>query len=84
VNKNVTVPDGSATPERYDSRDAARSSDLIRQCRHAPERVGELQRVPRLAAANAWFQYWFPIYGDIGGLDANHDGILCETLPGAP
>jgi hypothetical protein len=39
---------------------------------------------PNWAAANAWFQYWFPIYGDIAGLDADHDGIPCETLPGAP
>jgi hypothetical protein len=39
---------------------------------------------PNWAAANAWFQYHFPIYGDIAGLDADHDGIPCETLPGAP
>jgi hypothetical protein len=39
---------------------------------------------PDWAAANTWFQYYFPIYGDIAGLDADHDGIPCETLPGAP
>jgi hypothetical protein len=28
--------------------------------------------------------YYFPTYGDIAGLDSNHDGIPCESLPGAP
>src|SRR4029453_4235137 len=37
---------------------------------------------PNWAAANAWFQYWFPIYGDIAGLDGNHDGVPWEPLPG--
>jgi hypothetical protein len=27
---------------------------------------------------------YFPIYGDIAGLDADHDGIQCGSLPGAP
>jgi hypothetical protein len=39
---------------------------------------------PDWATANAWFQYYLPIYGDIAGLDADHDGIPCETLAGAP
>jgi hypothetical protein len=39
---------------------------------------------PNWAAAHALFQYYFPIYGDTAGLDADHDGIPCETLPGAP
>jgi hypothetical protein len=39
---------------------------------------------PNWAAANAWFQYWYPVYGDIAGLDSNHDGVPCESLPGAP
>ena len=39
---------------------------------------------PNWAAANAWFQYHFSINGDIAGLDADHDGIPRETLPGVP
>jgi hypothetical protein len=36
------------------------------------------------AAANDWYQYYYPTYGDIAGLDSNGDGIPCESLPGAP
>jgi len=33
------------------------------------------------AAAQAWFDKYFPYYGDIAKLDADHDGIACESLP---
>ncbi|MDR7112500.1 uncharacterized protein with LGFP repeats [Microbacterium trichothecenolyticum] len=33
------------------------------------------------AEAQAWFDYYYPYYGDIGKLDANNDGIACESLP---
>ncbi len=36
------------------------------------------------AAAQAYFALYFPFYGDVAGLDADNDGIACETLPGAP
>ncbi|GEP67845.1 GmrSD restriction endonuclease domain-containing protein [Cellulomonas soli] len=36
------------------------------------------------ADANAWFQTYLPAYGDVAGLDADNDGIPCESLPGAP
>lgn len=36
------------------------------------------------AAAKAWFDYYYPYYGDIAKLDGNKDGIPCESLPGAP
>jgi endonuclease YncB( thermonuclease family) len=32
------------------------------------------------AEAKAWFDRW----GDVDGLDADHDGIPCESLPGHP
>lgn len=32
------------------------------------------------AEANAWFRKYFPYYGDIARLDADHDGIPCESL----
>ncbi|MFP5252012.1 MAG: cell wall-binding repeat-containing protein, partial [Actinomycetes bacterium] len=35
---------------------------------------------PSWSAAQAWFLYWFPIYGDIAGLDGDDDGIACESL----
>jgi hypothetical protein len=57
---------------------------LDRLARRAAELVGELQRLPELGRANAWFQNWFPIYGDVAGLDQDGDGIACESLPGAP
>jgi Excalibur calcium-binding domain len=50
----------------------------------APSSAVNCSDFPNWAAANAWFQYYFPIYGDIAGLDANHDGVPCESLPGAP
>ena len=33
------------------------------------------------AEAQAWFDTYFPFYGDIAGLDADGDGIPCESLP---
>lgn len=35
-------------------------------------------------AAQNYYEKYFPYYGDIAKLDADHDGIACETLPGAP
>jgi hypothetical protein len=34
--------------------------------------------------AQAWFDLYFPHYGDIAKLDQDNDGIACESLPGAP
>ena len=36
------------------------------------------------AEAKAWFDTYFPLYGDVAELDADDDGIPCETLSGAP
>jgi hypothetical protein len=36
------------------------------------------------AAAKAWFDTYFPAYGDVAKLDQDGDGIPCETLTGAP
>jgi hypothetical protein len=36
------------------------------------------------AAAKAWFDTYFPYYGDIANLDGDGNGIPCESLPGAP
>ena len=34
------------------------------------------------AAAQAWYNYYFPYYGDVANLDGNdNDGIVCESLP---
>ncbi|WEO76847.1 hypothetical protein BJQ94_16025 [Cryobacterium sp. SO2] len=30
------------------------------------------------AAAQEWFNYWYPTYGDIAGLDRDHDRVACE------
>jgi hypothetical protein len=35
-------------------------------------------------SANAWFQTYLALFGDVAGLDADFDGVPCETLPGAP
>ena len=35
-------------------------------------------------AAKAWFDTYFPYYGDVAGLDGDSDGEPCETLPGGP
>lgn len=36
------------------------------------------------AAANTWYQTYVRAYGDVANLDADDDGIVCESLPGAP
>ncbi|MGM1029566.1 MAG: cell wall-binding repeat-containing protein [Actinomycetota bacterium] len=33
------------------------------------------------AQAQAWFNFYFPAYGDIAGLDRDRDGRACESLP---
>ena len=33
------------------------------------------------AAAQEWFDLYFPYYGDIANLDADGDGVACESLP---
>lgn len=35
-------------------------------------------------AAKTWFDTYFPLYGDVAGLDNNGDGEPCESLPGGP
>ena len=34
--------------------------------------------------ARAWYDKYFPLYGDVARLDGDNDGIPCENLPGAP
>ena len=36
------------------------------------------------AEAKAWFDTYFPSYGDVAGLDGDSDGEPCESLPGSP
>ena len=36
------------------------------------------------AEAKAWFDTYWPYYGDVAGLDGNNDLIPCQSLPGAP
>jgi hypothetical protein len=36
------------------------------------------------AEAKAWFDQYFPAFGDVAKLDRDGDGIPCATLPGAP
>ncbi|GAA1511134.1 putative cell wall-binding protein [Agromyces terreus] len=36
------------------------------------------------ASAQAWFDRYYPYYGDIARLDADGDHRACESLPGAP
>ena len=34
--------------------------------------------------AKTWFDTYFPLYGDVAGLDNDGDGKPCESLPGSP
>jgi len=34
--------------------------------------------------AQAWFDTYYPAYGDVANLDQDGDGVACESLPGAP
>jgi hypothetical protein len=33
------------------------------------------------AQAQAWFEYYYPYYGDFANLDGDNDGQACESLP---
>ena len=33
------------------------------------------------AAAQSWFNTYYPYYGDVAQLDSDGDLIACETLP---
>lgn len=33
------------------------------------------------AQAQAWFDKYYPQYGDVARLDGNNDGRACESLP---
>ena len=33
------------------------------------------------AEAQAWFNMFFPHYGDVANLDSDGDGVACESLP---
>jgi hypothetical protein len=35
-------------------------------------------------AAQTWYETYFPYYGDVARLDADKNGIACESLPGHP
>ena len=37
----------------------------------------------RWEEAQAWYERYFPYYGDVARLDRNDDGVVCESLPGA-
>jgi hypothetical protein len=71
--------------QRSGSRDAATSlgeaSFRIRgNGNPAPVADVDCDDFPTHAAAQAWYLYYLPTYGDVAGLDANHDGKACETL----
>ena len=34
--------------------------------------------------AKAWFDTYYPYYGDVARLDGDDDGEPCESLPGDP
>jgi len=36
------------------------------------------------AQAKAWFDTYYPYYGDVGQLDRDKDLIPCESLSGSP
>ena len=36
------------------------------------------------AEAKAWFDIYYPYYGDVANLDGNGDLEPCESLPGGP
>jgi len=51
------------------------------------ENPGDVKNCPDFKdykEAKAWYDKYFPLYGDVARLDGNNDGIPCESLPGAP
>jgi hypothetical protein len=52
-----------------------------------PPNPGNTKNCPDFATwadAKAYYDFYYPYYGDVAQLDADHDGIPCETLPGHP
>ena len=52
-----------------------------------PANPGDSKNCPDFssyAEAKAWFDMYFPYYGDVAGLDRDEDGEPCETLAGGP
>jgi hypothetical protein len=49
-----------------------------------PANPGDSKNCPDFSAqaqAQAWFDTYFPHYGDIAGLDQDNDGVACESFP---
>lgn len=52
--------------------------------RPVPMNPGNSKNCPDFATqaeAQAWFDIYFPDYGDVAGLDADDNGVPCENLP---
>lgn len=59
---------------------AGRPAPEVRQ----PGNPGNSVDCPNFAtqwAAQDWFNTYYPYYGDVAALDADNDGIACESLP---
>lgn len=51
------------------------------------ENPGDVKNCPDFKdykEAKAWYDKYFPLYGDVARLDGDKNGIPCESLPGAP
>lgn len=60
---------------------------LTRGCITPPPNPGDVKNCGDFKTwkdANAWFQRYFRFYGDVARLDADKDGVPCQTLSGAP
>jgi hypothetical protein len=67
-------------------RPTAPTAPVIRR-KVTPNNPGNSKNCPDFStwrAAQAWFNTYYPYYGDVAQLDRDNDHIACEALPGAP
>lgn len=85
----VTKPSSMKTPSQNaaSTKPAAsteKSSPVGKIALANPGNVKNCSDFKDYAEAKAWYDKYFPLYGDVGKLDGDNDGVPCESLKGAP
>lgn len=80
----LPVPTGSLRPTAAPTRTTALSPEAGGAGLADPGNVKNCADFDSWEQANAWFQIYLPRFGDVARLDANGDGVPCESLLRAP
>lgn len=80
----LPVPTGSVRAPAAPSRPTSTSPAAARAGLADPGNAKNCGDFGSWGQANTWFQLYLPRFGDVARLDADGDGVPCESLPGAP